>query len=131
VSNSGDLPVNDAAPHVPTFSLELDDGVVVLRWAAGVVITGPRAAEAMAAVDQLNGGRTRPLLVDMTGTNTLTREARETFRGDVLVSVMALVGQSAVDRVIANFGLRVSSLRIPARYFTSVAAGLDWLRQHE
>jgi hypothetical protein len=123
--------LSDTAAQVPTFSVELDGGVVVLRWASGVVITGPRAAEAMAAVDRLNGDRRRPLLVDMTGTDKLTREGRETFRGDVLVSRMALVGQSSVDRVIANFGLRVSSLRFPARYFTSAAQGLAWLRQQE
>ena len=123
--------MSDTTAQGPTFSVELDSDIVVLRWASGVVITGPQAAEAMAAVDRLNGGLTRPLLVDMTGTNKLTREARETFRGDVLVSRMALVGKSAVDQVIANFGLRVSSLRFPARYFTSVAVGSAWLRQHD
>ncbi len=122
---------SDTAAHVPTFSVELDSDIVVLQWAPGVVITGPRAAEAMAAVNRLNGDRTRPLLVDMTGTAKLTREARETFREDVLVSRMALVGESSVDRVIANFGLRVSSLRFPARYFTSVTAGMAWLGKQE
>ena len=111
--------------------MELDSGVVVLRWAPGVVITGPQAAEAMTAVDRLNADRRRPLLVDMSGTGKLTREAREMFRRDVLVSRMALVGESAVDRVIANFGLRVSSLGFPARFFTSVPVGMAWLRQHE
>jgi hypothetical protein len=115
----------------PTFSVELDRGIVMLRWAPGVVITEPRAAAAMVAVNRLNGDLTRPLLVDMTGTEKLTRGARETFRGDVLVSRMALVGESAVDRVLANFGLRVSSLKFPARYFNSVAEGSAWLRKHE
>jgi hypothetical protein len=123
--------MSDTAEQVPTFSVELDGGIVVLRWAHGVVITGSRAAAAMAAVNRLNGDRARPLLVDMTGTHKLTREGRETFRGDVLVSRMALVGESSVDRVIANFGMRVSSLKFPARYFTSVAEAAAWLRRLE
>ncbi len=114
-----------------TFTVWVEEGIVLLRWTHGVVITGARAAAAMRAVDRLNGEQKRPLLVDMTGTDTLTRDGRETFRGDVQVSRIALVGHSAVDRVIANFGLRVSSLRIPSRFFSSVPAGLAWLREHE
>lgn len=41
---------------------------------------------------------------------------------------MAIVGRSAVDKVIANFGLRVTTIDIPSRFFTSVSAGLAWLR---
>ena len=119
------------AAHDPAFELQVDDGVVVLRWTPGVVITGARAVDAMAAVDRLNGERIRPLLVDMTGTDTLTREGREAFRGKVQVSRIALVGRSAVDRGIANFGLRVSTLSFPARFFTSIPAGMAWLRDNE
>lgn len=115
----------------PLFALQVDDGVVVLRWTPGVVITGERAIDAQAAVNRLNGEQARPLLVDMTGTDTLTREGREAFRREVKVSRIALVGRSAVDRVIANFGLRVSSLSFPARYFTSVPAALAWLREQD
>lgn len=122
--------MSDPAENTAPYTIEVDGGVVVLRWTPGVVITGSLAAEAMAATDRLNGDRRRPLLVDMSGTDTLTREGRETFRGDVQVTCLALVGRSAVDRVIANFGLRVSSLPFPARFFTSVSTGMSWLREH-
>lgn len=115
----------------PAFSLEVDAGVVVLRWMPGGHITGPLAAEAMDTVDRLNGDHKRPLLVDMTGTAKLTREARATFQRDCQVSQMAIVGTSAVDKVIANFGLRVTVIDIPSRYFTSLPPALAWLRNHE
>jgi hypothetical protein len=115
----------------PGFALEVDAGVVLLRWQPGVDITAPLAAEAMAAVDRLNGDHKRPLLVDMTGTAKLTRDARGTFQRDCQVSRMAIVGTSAVDKVIANFGLRVTVIDIPSRFFTSISAALVWLRNHE
>lgn len=115
----------------PAFLLRVEAGVVLLRWSPGVHITGPLAAEAMAAVDRLNDDHKRPLLVDMTGTANLARAARATFQSECQVSRMAIVGSSPVDKVIANFGLRVSTISIPSRYFNSVPAGLAWLRAHE
>ncbi len=120
-----------SADGVPVFSLDVDAGVVLLRWTPGANISGRLAAEAMDAVDRLNGDHKRPLLVDMTGTATLTRDARGAFGRDCQVSQMAIVGTSAVDKVIANFGLRVGVIDIPARYFTSLPVALTWLREHE
>ncbi len=121
--------VSESAERTTAYSLNVDEGVVLLRWTPGVHITGPLAAEAMTTVDQLNGDHTRPLLVDMTGTGKLTREARETFRRKCQVSRMALVGQSAVDRVIASFGLRVTTIATPARFFVDVPTAMTWLRE--
>ncbi len=59
-------------------------GVVRLSWNRGLRITGELARAAMALVDATNADRERPLLVDMTGTAALTREARMTFSRTVL-----------------------------------------------
>ncbi len=103
-------------------------GVVRLSWSPGLRITDYLAAEAMAAVDELNGDTERPLLVDMTGTAVLTREARQTFARKCTASRIALLGNSPVDRVIANFALGVSYVPVPTRFFTSEPAALVWLR---
>jgi hypothetical protein len=103
------------------------DGIVRLTWAAGLRITDALAREAMAMVDDLNGDQQRPLLVDMTGTATLTREARVAFTDKCSASIIALVGRSAVDRVIANFALGVSAPVAPTRFFTSDSAAVAWL----
>lgn len=126
----GLLVVTGSAERQPTFALTVEAGIVLLRWTPGVHITGPLAAEAMAAVDRLNADHKRPLLVDMTGTANLARAARAAFGGDCQVLRMAIVGSSPVDKVIANFGLRVSTIAIPSRYFNSVPAALAWLRAH-
>jgi hypothetical protein len=108
-----------------------ETGVVRLRWLPGLLITGPLAAAAMAAVDELNAGCERPLLVEMAGTDTPTREARERFGERCSASRVALLGRSAVDRVRASFvpGLGHRGYPVPTRFFTSEPAALAWLTE--
>ncbi len=105
-------------------------GLVRLSWATGLRIDGALAARAMTLVDELNADRRRPLLVDMTGTAVLTRDARMQFTQPCSASAVALLGRSPVDRVIVNFALGVSAVPGPIRFFTSEADALAWLR-HE
>ena len=120
--------MGDSAERDSLMSLRLDSiGVVRLSWAPGLEITEALAQEAMRRVDELNGGRSRPMLVDMTGTAVLTRGARLVFSRPCSVSRLALLGRSAVDRVIANFALGVGSHPGPMRFFTGEPAALAWL----
>jgi hypothetical protein len=57
----------------------------------------------MAAVEELNGDRKLPLLMEMSGAATPTPEARERLGRQCIVSRIALLGESA-DRVHASFG---------------------------
>jgi hypothetical protein len=102
-------------------------GIVRLTWTPGVRITGELAAAAIAAVDRLNGEQERPLLVDMAGTATPTRAAREHFGRRSTASRIALVGESSVDRVHASFVAGTGGFPVPTRYFTSAVAATAWL----
>ena len=104
-------------------------GIVRLRWPPGVPITGPLAAAAMAAVDELNGERERPLLVEMAGTETPTREARRMFSERCTATRIALLGASAVDRVRASLVPEPGRLGypVPTRFFTSEDVAVAWL----
>ena len=99
-----------------------------LTWAPGVRITGLLADAAMTAVDDCNGDRGRPLLVDMSGIAALDREARAIFTRPCSATRIAIVGVSSVDRVIATFGLRLSNPPTPARFFAWEPDALNWLR---
>ena len=83
----------------------------------------------MTEVNRHNEAQPRPLLVDMTGIAALSRDAHRHFSQRSRISRIAIVGKSAVDRVIANFGLRVSPPPVPSRFFNSKAAALAWLRE--
>lgn len=102
-------------------------GIVRLTWAQGLQITEHLARDAMALVDEINADVERPLLVDMTGTATLTRPARVTFTRKCSAVRIALLGRSPVDRVIANFALGVSAVPVPTRFFTSEPSAVAWL----
>jgi len=96
-------------------------------WAECLRITEHLARDAMVVVDEINPGTDRPLLVDMTGTTTLTRSARMMFTRKCSAARIALLGRSPVDRVIANFALGVSPVPVPTRFFTSEPLAVAWL----
>ncbi len=102
-------------------------GFLRLSWVLGARIDEDLAEQAMAAVNARCAGQRRPLMVDMTATAALTRGARQVFARRCDASRIALVGRSAVDRVIANFALGVSAVPVPTRFFTSAAAATTWL----
>lgn len=102
-------------------------GFVTLTWAPGLQIDGELAQRAMVALDVFNGGANRPLLVDMTGTAPLTRDARVQFAKPSSASRIALLGSSEVDRVIANFAVALTRAPIPIRFFTVNADAVVWL----
>jgi hypothetical protein len=117
--------VNDLGPA--TVALDRN-GLVRLHWANGTKITESAAREAVAAVNHICAGQRHPMLVDMTGTASVTRPARAVFAEPSAASTIALLGGSAVDRVIANFILGVSTVPVPTRFFTVEAEALAWLR---
>lgn len=102
-------------------------GYVRCEWRQGTRITGELARGAIRELDEINGELTRPLLVDMRRTASLARDGRQAFTGECSASRVALLGESPVDRVIADFTLNVGVLAIPTRYFTSESAALAWL----
>ena len=110
-------------------SVTVDDtDVVRLTWASGQHIDESLAREAMKAVDEVNGERRRPLIVDAAGPIDMTRGARQVISEPCSVSRVAVLGRSAVDQVVANFILRLSSPPVPTRFFTSEPAAMQWLR---
>ena len=104
-----------------------DEGVVRLVYASGLRIDEATAREAMVAVDDLNGDRRRPLVVDIAGAASISRDARKVFTEPCSVSQVALIGRSAVEEVMANFALKVSAPPVPTRFFTAETAALAWL----
>ncbi len=103
------------------------NGILRLEWARGVVIDAPNAQFAMDRVNELCGGRPTPLLIDMATTESVSRAARAVFAKRCDASAIALLGSSAVDRVLANFFLGVNSAPVPTRFFTNSNEAVSWL----
>ncbi|GGC95650.1 hypothetical protein GCM10011512_23350 [Tersicoccus solisilvae] len=109
-------------------SLSFDDaGVLHLVWRDGVAIDGPRAQHAMDLVNAQCGTRPTPLLIHMAGTASVDRAARQVFTKRCAAAAIALLGASAVDRVLANFFLGLNSAPVPTRFFREADQAQGWL----
>ena len=104
-----------------------EDGFATIILPAGEVITGGIAARAAEEFDELAGSGFIPLLLEITGVESLTRSARSVFGAARKASAVAVVGTSQVDRVIANFLLVGDLPPCPTRYFSSKSEALSWL----
>ena len=103
------------------------DGVLYLQWNEQVVIDEPDAKAAMATVNEMCGDTTHPMLVDMAKTKSVTRSGRAVFSIPCAASRIALLGSSAVDRLLANFFLGVYTPPCPTRFFNSRSEAMEWL----
>jgi hypothetical protein len=108
----------------------IDDGIIEVLLPPNQEIEGPEARDAGGAVRSLAAGRRMPVLLVITGVVGVSVEARRVFSGSIAATAFALVGESPVDRVIAHYLLRARSEAIPAQFFSSEVAALEWLRQY-
>jgi hypothetical protein len=108
-----------------------EDGLLLSEALPGAGQTLADARESVAAYGALNGGKRRPLLVDLRAAGKpMDREAREYYAGPELaavVSAAALLVTSPIGRVIGTFFLRLSRTATPIRMFTEEREALDWL----
>ncbi|GLB69566.1 DUF7793 family protein [Arthrobacter mangrovi] len=106
------------------------EGLLHLRWNIGVDIGEVDARAAMELVNEMCTDRPCPLLIDMTGTGSISRGARTVFTRRSCASKIALIGSSPVDRVLVNFFLHVNTPPCPTRFFTSRTQAARWLLEH-
>lgn len=90
------------------------------------------AQEAVAATSRVAGGHRVPILVDVRGVVSETRECRQYFVGQEAEKVcekVALWVSSPLSRIIASFFLRLTSQPMPTRVFGSDEEAIAWLLQ--
>lgn len=104
-----------------------EQGILQLTWSRDAVIRSSDAEAAVRMVNELCAQTERPLLVDMATTSTVSRGARAVFARTCQASQVALLGASAVDKVVANFVLAMNKTGRPKRFFTSRAEAMAWL----
>jgi hypothetical protein len=108
----------------------LDGGIIEVLLPANQEIQGPEARIAGEAVRSLAAGRRVPVILVITGVVGVSVEARQAYTGSIAATAFALVGETPVDRVIAHYLLRSRGESIPAQFFTSESAAIEWLRQY-
>ncbi|MET4095389.1 STAS/SEC14 domain-containing protein [Arthrobacter sp. UYCu712] len=105
-------------------SLSLRAGIIESVWRPGSFVDVDDAKNAMLAVERLSRGIPMPMLSEMTDVE-ISAAARYEFAQTTGVLAIAVLGSSAVDRVIAAAMSRHT--RYPHQFFTSRSAAITWL----
>jgi hypothetical protein len=112
------------------FTAELCDGMLWMRWSQSTTVSDAMASALVERSDQLCPDVCPPMLVELNGMVTLTRGALHFFATRLNVAALALVGPSAVDRMISDFFTQVHRPPYPTRYFTTTDEARSWLTEH-
>lgn len=107
-------------------AIELFGGVLQVWWTPGVTVEAEDVEIWVDAMHALGRGVPLPVLIGLQDV-TYTTAARKVFPDAALVSRLALIGSSPVDRVVAMFRLPLLPVDFPIRYFTSAETALAWL----
>lgn len=105
-------------------SLSVRGGIIVSVWTPGSFVDLDEARDAMRAAELIGQGRPMPMLSVMTDV-VISAAARYQFAKSVDVTAIAVLGSSAVDRVVAAAASR--DTRYPHEFFTSRDDALAWL----
>lgn len=105
-------------------SLSLSGGIIESVWAPGSFVDVADARDAMQATAVISQGRRMPMLSVMTDVG-ISAAARYEFAKFCGVTAIAVLGSSAVDRVIAAATSR--DTKYPHAFFTSRNDALAWL----
>jgi hypothetical protein len=111
-----------------------------VSWQEGAIVRTellPGTEQTLAdAVEHTNtirivaAGHRPPLLVDMRGMKSQSRDARQHYGSPEVVDItcaVALLVESRVTMLIANFFITVTKVSVPTKIFTDEAAALAWL----
>ena len=107
-------------------SLSVRAGIIESVWRPGSFVDVADAKDAMLAVERISGGIPMPLLSEMTDVE-ISAAARCEFAQTSGVLAIAVLGSSAVDRVIAAAMSRHTLY--PHAFFTSRNAAMTWLAE--
>lgn len=109
------------------FTLTLEKGCVRVEWNESVTVTEQDALELVRRLEEVNPGRCDPMLVILNSMVSVDAPGQTVFADHLNVAALALVGPTAVDRLIAAFFDGVHRPRYPTRYFAEPESAREWL----
>jgi len=80
---------------------------------------------------KLSNGTSYPVLIDMSGIRSVTKEARDFMgkEGAQLITAGALIVRSPIARIIGNLFLLLNAPKVPTKLFTDEEDARKWLEQ--
>lgn len=108
-----------------------DNGIMYLVYKPGAENNLKDAIHHTTAFRRVNGGKKRPVLVDMRNLVAADRESREYGSGAETACVVSAVAgvTSLLSQVIGNLFISISRPSFPVKLFTSKDEAVEWLGQ--
>ncbi|WP_445153389.1 DUF7793 family protein [Arthrobacter sp. Hor0625] len=103
----------------------ISGGIIESVWTPGSFVDVDDARDAMKATERICQGRRMPMLSVMADVE-ISAAARYEFAKSSDVSAIAVLGSSAVDRVVAAATSR--DTQYPHEFFTSRTDAVEWLK---
>ena len=120
------------AVDTPFMSMWKDDsGLLCARYINDLHLSLDVAIAVVESRIYFARGRAYPILVDMRGIKSTTKEARQYMAtvGATLVTAGALITGSAVNRTLGNIFLILDKPLVPLKLFTDEVQARKWLKQ--
>lgn len=111
-----------------------EDGIARSEVKFQAEIDLEQAMENSKAVNSLYIDRDFPLLIDIRKIKSITREARSYFSvngRETHITAFAILAESELTRVIANFFFKLNGSSVPAKMFTEEQKALAWLNKYK
>lgn len=108
----------------------IENGILYGTFAHDLHLSLDIAKSSVEARIFLSKGQSYPLVVDMRGIKSTTRDARRYMAtmGTTLVKACALITGSALNRAIGNVFLSIDRPSVPSRLFTDEEKAREWLK---
>lgn len=110
----------------------LDNGIIKL-----IPITSDesldKAKNVLAEIKKIAGCIKHPLIVDVRHNISISREARQFYSGKEfadIVTSLALIVESPISKVLANFFLFMNKPPYSTRLFTNEDEAIEWLKDY-
>ena len=112
-------------------TLWIEDGILYGRYTKNLDMTLEIAKVCVESRIYFAKGRSYPVIVDMKGISSSTRDAREYMAtiGSTLVSAAALITGSAINRALGNVFLKIDKPPIPTKLFSNDKKAKAWIMQ--
>ena len=118
--------------QTPYVRLRIEGKIMYCTYADDLDVTLEVAKACVETRLQLSRGKSYPVIVDMRGIKSTSRDAREYLAsvGSTLVTAGALVTGSKFNMALGNIFLTIDKPPIPTKLFTSEAKAKEWIEHY-
>jgi hypothetical protein len=127
-------PPQNAVRSATGFTWLNDDGIVMAVAFPQETHSLQDAIENHTIIADIINGVRRPFLIDMSRVKSMSREARAFYAGEVppkALTAVAIVTNSNIGKIVANFFIGLTKPSLPTRMFTDYETAIGWLEQYK